>query len=771
MSKSHPDHLIRGGQTMQHWLRMAAQVFRGGVAFAAAIYAACFIGLCLKHYRVDYLHLTWAHYMATFAVDNRGEPEREIRYKDPSEGWIAKPAEEILLDPLATSISLEYAQRVRQIAWLCLMPSGASFLLVLAFFYVTGVRIQGDEHVRGTRLVSSGELKRWSSAKWKAYRRQFGKDFKKAPIYSIAGIPFPPNAVEAQTAICGTVGVGKTNAKKELLQTIRSEGGKAIIYDRMGSFVRDFYDPETDVIINPFDARSRVWTPFHEADGPEFFTQIADVFVPDRPGQSDHFWTNSARIVFDYVARQIFKTGKWSNDQLRRAILELSNDALATLLDKTPGHHFFNEDIKKTSGSIRANLIAELRFLEFLRDTGPDPAPFSIRDWVKHDRPGFVFLTGDAEHAAATRNLISTIFEVAANALMTCQESHDPRVWFMMDEVPSLNKMPFLPRSLAQIRQFGGAFVVGYQVYAQLEDIYGEKGAQAIVGNLNNRIVFNTPDADTAERFSKSLGSEDVNERRESITVGAHETRDGVGFMAQRTERRIVTASQIQCLPQFTGYVVFAYDSPAALVQFEPIGIEPRAPKLVKYSGDGFATGQMTLPPGEVEAKPQASSKNVPFSELPYHEQASQFRLWLIHFEVAELEGPDVERINLAWRYFVFRRLRGDQVLEVGPMPVVFGPMMDGSGFEFPDGFKAGPCPYWLFYGPPAQAAQGARPTVAPSPAPATTPSPKPPAQKKSPAKAPKNATTGGAKVPPGRSAAYRSASVLGAPINWNPKA
>ncbi|NOR61564.1 MAG: type IV secretion system DNA-binding domain-containing protein [Rhodobacteraceae bacterium] len=118
--------------------------------------------------------------------------------------------------------------------------------------------------------------------------------------------------------------------------------------------------------------------------------------------------------------------------------------------------------------------------------TTSDGKPFSIRAWVKTSETGFVFLTGDAEHAAATRNIISTLFEVGANALMTCPESHDPKIWFLMDEVPTLNRMPFLAKSLAEIRQFRGAFVVGYQVYSQLEDIYGDKAAQTILGNLKN---------------------------------------------------------------------------------------------------------------------------------------------------------------------------------------------------------------------------------------------------------------------------------------------
>ncbi|MCB1093846.1 MAG: type IV secretion system DNA-binding domain-containing protein, partial [Verrucomicrobiae bacterium] len=199
-----------------------------------------------------------------------------------------------------------------------------------------------------------------------------------------------------------------------------------------GAFVRDFYDPARDIIINPFDARSRAWSPFHEAQTPSFFTQLAEVLIPDRPGSSDPFWTQSARIVFDYAAQSLWKTPNASNAALRDAILQIPSADLAALIDQTPGRHFFSTEIAKTADSIRANLIAELRFLEFLRD---DAEPFSVRRWVKEGGEGFVFLTGDAEHAAATRNITSAIFEVAANALLTCEETSEPRIWFMMDEV------------------------------------------------------------------------------------------------------------------------------------------------------------------------------------------------------------------------------------------------------------------------------------------------------------------------------------------------
>lgn len=678
MARNTPDQFIRGGQTTQHWIRMGVQVFRSAVAFAALVFAVVYGGLCFAYYKIALLHVTWAHWLASFFVESRGEAERVIRYQHPDLGWVTEEAAVIYQNVEYLAVRQAYQEMAVSFAWWALVPAVAAALLAGVVFYLSGRKLDGDAHVRGTRLVSEKELRLWVNAKWKDYFKRFGKERKSGPFYTVADIRFPPNAVEAQSAICGTVGTGKTTCIKELLGTVRDLGGRAIIYDRMGSLVRDFYDPSTDVIVNPFDARSRSWSPFNEAERPEFFTQMAEVLIPDRPGASgDPFWTQAARIVFDYAAQTLLKEGHTSNGALRRAILNIPGEQLAELIEATPGRHFLNEEIAKTAGSIRANLIAELRFLEFLRD---DAEPFSIRHWVKTAESGFVFLTGDAEHAAATRNVISTLFEVAANSLMTCDEANDPQVWFMMDEVPTLNKMPFLAKSLAEIRQFGGAFVVGYQVYSQLEDIYGDKGAQTIVGNLNNRIVFNTPDARTADLFSQSLGSEDVEERRETITVGAHEARDGVGFMSQRTERRIVTASQIQSLPQFEGYIRFAYDAPAAFVRFKPIDREAQAEKFIPYHGGNFAKGSMSAATSDGSAREGQAPLHSSFSGLSVEDQHKEFEVWRARLVAGGLEIYSDGSVDDAvlWEHFASRRRAGESIADIGP-PTFTGHMM-GSG-------------------------------------------------------------------------------------------
>lgn len=678
MRHSNADVLIRGGQTTQHWFRMGAQVFKTALIFALAVFAATWIYLAYTYYETENFFLMSARFQAEFAVESRGTPDHIIKYKDPERGWIAEAARDIYNNAYIENIYDTYNAKALDFAYIALIPALFAALVAFIFFWFSGRDMEGDYHVRGTFLVTSKELKAWSKAKWKQYEKRFGKEFKKAPRYTINGIEFPPNAVEAQTVVCGTVGTGKTNALRELVSKVRELDGKAIIYDRMGTFVSSYYDPSRgDIILNPFDARSHSWSPFNEAENEVYFSQLAEVFIPDRPNVADQFWTQAARIVFEEAARKLYREKKGSNQNLREAILSYSSEQLAEFVSQTSARHFLSKDIIKTAGSIRANLVTELRFLEYLRDDGE---PFSIRKWVKDDnKKGFVFLTGDAEHAAATRNVISSVFETGANALMTSGQVDDPRIWFIMDEVPTLNRLPFLPKSLAEIRQFGGAFVLGYQVYSQMQSLYGDKDAQTITGNLNNRIVFNTPDAETADVFSKSLGSEDVEERRESMTVGANETRDGVGFMSQRVERRIVTASQIQSLPQFEAYIAFAYDSPTAFARFKPFPVEKKAEAFVRYVGRGFGKDELEVmgtrsegddrDPIDVAAEQVASAPS-------YEEEFAQYRKYLIDGGLS-FYGED-SYLEVLHSHFRRGRAKKQSISDIGAPPLS-GHMMQGS--------------------------------------------------------------------------------------------
>ena len=577
--------LIRGGQTTHHWWRMGAQVIKFSLVVAAFLYIGTFLYLVLSSYDPHEMRIAIYYEMAERGVLDGNGFNRPYTFQDLNGQLVTVEAVDLYRNTTYRSVRDGFFERIFSASRISIIPALIGGIISLFVFFRAGSRIKENEFVRGARLVTARQLKQWSELRWRNYHKKH-KGRKKAKPLTIGGIPFPPNAVEAQTCLYGTVGVGKTNAMAEMLMTIKENGGRAIIYDRTGSFVSRFYDETRDHILNPFDNRSRVWNPFDDVLDEASFTQMAEVMIPEHRGAaSDPFWSQSARIVFDYAASELYKKGPRTTKALIDYVMRMDASELSRLIGATPGKHFFNEEIEKTAQSIRANLISELRFLEFLREDGES---ISIRKWIASDEPSFLFLTSDAEHAAATRNIISAVLEIAANSLMSLGRASEPRCYFFMDEVPSLNRLPCLVSSLAEIRQYGGAFVLGYQVYSQLEDIYGREAAQSIAGTTNNRIVFNTPDFRTAKLCSETLGNMDQWEANSNISVGAHAARDGVGFTSQRVERSVVSPAEIQNLPQFQAYLKFAYDSPTAPITMKLVELEEEQPSFLPYMGTAF---------------------------------------------------------------------------------------------------------------------------------------------------------------------------------------
>ena len=681
---------IRGGQTTQHWYRMAVQVLRYAFFVMLTVFTTVLAVWSYVHY--DHEKFIKSRYWVLARINiYRAMPDFPLRVSLP-DGQIFTRSSEQIYRAQSFRESYYFLERKATAGMIVSTQAGMVFgILSFAIFFAAGRKLGHDEHIRGAQLVPLKELKSYVDTTWKDLK---SRDASRAsePRYSMGGLEFPPDALVAQTGIFGTTGSGKTTLIKDLIVSIRASGGHALVYDRTGEFTAAFYDEDRDIIINPFDQRSHCWSPFHDANTAESFTQIYDVLIPARSGDKDPFWSKSARIVAEFVSRELVQRGKATNAQLRDALMNIPLEKLEKLIHDTPAEKFIGEQAGKMGTSVYATMLAELRFLEFLRDDGPK---FSARDWVRSifardvedvdpdtgeviDAPkpktskkkkkgdasdgSFVFLTGHPEFDAATRNITSAIMELSATALMGCKPSYAPKLFFIIDELATLNKLPFLTGKLAEVRKVGGCFVVGFQVLSQLEDIYGKEGANTVMGNLNNTIFGSTPDHTTAEKFSKALGMVDQIESRENISVGANENRDGVGFIKNRFERAIATPTEIMRLPQLHAYFTFAYDSPTALVKFPRSKVAATQTAMIPYTGSGFGTGSLD---------PERFIESASFRDAAPHKQAAEFVAWLRAYQTDHL-GPDAAQLTdgdkkALWAHYATERIAGHTPNLIGP--------------------------------------------------------------------------------------------------------
>lgn len=110
--------------------------------------------------------------------------------------------------------------------------------------------------------------------------------------------------------------------------------------------------------------------------------------------------------------------------------------------------------------SIRATLANHLQSFRYLRNA---EHTFSIRKWVEQGDAAdqWLFLTASPDQREALRPLLSGWLDIAINALMSLTPDAKHRFWFIMDELPSLQKLPSLEMGLAEARKYGGCFLAG----------------------------------------------------------------------------------------------------------------------------------------------------------------------------------------------------------------------------------------------------------------------------------------------------------------------
>jgi type IV conjugative transfer system coupling protein TraD len=388
---------------------------------------------------------------------------------------------------------------------------------------------------------------------------------KSASTLNIGDLPLIKDRETEHTMIIGTTGCGKTNAMNELIQQIRTRGDKIIIVDTTNGFVERFYDEKQDIILNPLDSRSKTWNLWEECTEDYLFDEFAESLIPQMG--HDPFWSNSARTVLTVAARKLGVRGDYSLKKLMDITVSLPLKEVYPNFSGTIAASMMHPDSEKTALSIRSSIASSIKCFEYLDEAEEN---FSIRQWVLDpDQSGILFLSCSPEQRSSLRPLLSGWLSLATKAALSRPEGIEQKLWFFIDELSSLNKLPSLSNSMAEVRKHGGCFVLGLQNLSQLDDLYGTNMSRSICGLTGTKLVFRSPDAYTAKRMSEFLGEQEVVEHSESISFGAHQMRDGVSLAEQRRNKTVIPYTDILNLPNLQAYIKLPCDLPVAKLTFK----------------------------------------------------------------------------------------------------------------------------------------------------------------------------------------------------------
>ena len=599
---------LRGGQTVFHSFRMWGQLFRAALILAAAMVVAV---PAWNVWRNTDGYEWYAAGMLTLAEAKLG-----IGYRETSRQEIRQPDGRLEVLAIRDIASWAWAwvarERIKDEIFAGAIlggKAGAGIVAVfLALFWHRGIQLNRRKRIRGAEMATARQLRRRVQPLYLRLLQNFSVSAGLAS-YRIAGIPYPPRAETQHTIVSGTTGAGKTVLIADLVEQIRTRGERCVIYDKMGSYTRFFFDPGKDVLMNPLDARAPRWSPFLEARSPRDFDMMAAALIPQQRDTVDPFWVTAARQLFSNGAAVLWKKGVTENRVLVEHLLKTELTALAEAMEGTVAQSIVDPGNPKTALSVRAMLTAHLGALEFLPDTGK---PFSIREWIsRDDGGGFLFLTSQGDQHASLRGLISTWLEIAVNALLSLSQDDGRRVWIILDELPTLHQVPSLQPGLAESRQFGGCFVLGVQVASALRDLYGRNGAETISGLCGTRVVFAAPDRDTAQWSADSLGRSEIEELSQGMSYGANTVRDGVSLTPRRELRALALPSEIMRLPNLTGYLKFPGPFPVAGIRLKYVKRPTAAERFVPRGEALHPAMELPAPPGGNEQNTHAPAADV----------------------------------------------------------------------------------------------------------------------------------------------------------------
>ena len=257
------------------------------------------------------------------------------------------------------------------------------------------------------------------------------------------------------TMLIGTTGTGKTVALLDLITQARAKGQRVVVFDLTGVFISHFYDPERDVILNPMDARCPQWSIFDECSSISEFHAASEALIPSDGGGNDQFWVLGARSIFMESCMALVRAGTPTNAALAERLMTADLSEVHKLVEGTLAEPMTSPEAAKMAISIRAVLNANAHALMLLPTSGPR---FSIRDWVraKEDiKPGSIlFISARYVDLGILSKLLTLWMNIGMHTLMSMTRTDDLRLWFIIDELGALHRLPALEQGLQTARNF-----------------------------------------------------------------------------------------------------------------------------------------------------------------------------------------------------------------------------------------------------------------------------------------------------------------------------
>jgi type IV secretory pathway TraG/TraD family ATPase VirD4 len=204
---------------------------------------------------------------------------------------------------------------------------------------------------------------------------------------------------------------------------------------------------------------------------------------------------------------------------------------------------------------------------------------WSATEWAE-TRSGWIFITSSATEREALRPLHSLWIDLLVMRLLTAPQKNQTPVWFVLDELASLQRLPQLHTAITENRKSRNPLVLGFQGKAQLEVIYGHL-AEVMLSQPATKIFLKTTEPKAAEWVSNAIGKVEIERMKETHFDGS---RSGRNFSLDRQVEPLVMDSEISGLENRHAFLKLGNN--VARFHFEYMDLPLTTPGFIPRRGD-----------------------------------------------------------------------------------------------------------------------------------------------------------------------------------------
>ena len=405
----------------------------------------------------------------------------------------------------------------------------------------------------------------------------------------------PLQAESQHIELMGDTGAGKTTLIMQVLRQIQSRGHAAIVYDPACEFIQRFYDEKReDIVLNPLDERCPYWGPSEELRRRAEAKAIAASLYQPTSDKKGEFFTETPQKIFAHLLTY--------GPNPQQLVEWLSKPAE---IDQRVQGTEMEAMIAKGAQQQRNGVLASLGLVADSLRMLPTKEQAKNKTWSATEwsvsRKGWIFITSSPTEREALRPLHSLWIDLLVMRLLTAPQDKQTPVWFVLDELASLQRLPQLHTAITENRKSKNPLVLGFQGKAQLEVIYGHL-AEVMLSQPATKIFLKTTEPKAAEWVSNAIGKVEIERMKETHFDGS---RSGRNFAVDRQIEPLVMDSEISGLENRHAFLKLGNN--VARFHFEYMDVPQTTPAFLprKVEGDELPFDPLTLvPKASPEVKP-----------------------------------------------------------------------------------------------------------------------------------------------------------------------